>query len=262
MLATGPNPYPNLGQVVLNQTDGVSRYNSLQAQLNYRATNDLVFTSSYTWAHAVDNSDGYLGYYAVSPIYLYDHSLNKGNSTLDQRHVFSASALASLPFGHGHHFGNSWNRGFELVAGGWQLNTVVFAQTGTPFSVIGVQNYGNSYSLRANQVVPGNAVTHSVLSQPYLLRADFSAPAPGTEGNTGRNEFYGPGIAEGDVSLFKTLQFTERFGTELRAEVYNITNTPQFANPDSNLADGTFGQITGTRQYSERQMQMAVRFVF
>ena len=260
--STAPNPYPNLGQVVLNQTDGVSHYNSLQAQLNYRASNLLIMTTSYTWAHVIDNSDGYLGFYAVSPLYLYNHALNKGNSTLDQRHVFSGSALYTLPFGQDHRFGGNWNRAFELAAGGWQFNTIVTLHTGTPFTVIGVQNYGNSYSLRANQVVPGNPVTHSVLSQPYLVKADFAAPAPGTEGNTGRNEFYGPGVAEGDVSLFKTLHFTDRLKTELRAEIYNLTNTPQFNNPDTNLANGTFGQITGTRQYSERQMQMAVRFLF
>ncbi len=257
-----PAPFPNLGQIVQNETDGVSHYNSLQAQLNYRASNQLTLTTSYTWAHAIDNSDGYLGFYAVSPIYLYDHALNKGNSTLDERNVFTGSALYTLPFGRGHHFGGNWNRAVDLAAGGWQFNTIVSLQSGTPFTVIGIQNYGNSYSLRANQVVPGNPVTHDVLSQPYLVKADFAAPAPGTEGNTGRNQFDGPGVAEGDVSLFKTLHFTERFGTELRAEVYNLTNTPQFANPDTNLADGTFGQIAGTREYSERQMQMAVRFLF
>jgi carboxypeptidase family protein len=260
--STAATPYPNLGEVVLNQTDGVSHYNSLQAQLNYKAAKTLTLTTSYTWSHNIDNSDGYLGFYAVSPIYLYDHALNKGNSLLDERNVFSASALYVLPFGHGQMIGNGWNRWLELTAGGWQFNTVVSAQSGTPFTVIGVENYGNTYSLRANQVVAGNPVTHSVLSQPYLVTSDFAAPAAGTEGNTGRNEFYGPGVAEGDVSLFKTLHLTERFGTELRAEVYNVTNTPQFTNPDANLPDGTFGQITASRQYSERQMQMAVRFIF
>jgi carboxypeptidase family protein len=259
--SSNPNPYPNLGQVVLNQTDGVSHYNSLQAQFNYKATNSLVFTSSYTWAHNIDNTDGYLGFYAVSPIYRYDHALNKGNSLLDQRNVFVASALYNLPFGHGQMFANHLNRALEFAVGGWQLNTIVTAETGSPFSVIGVENFGNTYSLRANEK-GGDPVTHSVLSQPYLVKTDFSAPAAGTEGNTGRNEFYGPGFAEGDVSLFKTLHFTERFGAELRAEVYNVTNTPQFTNPDANITDGTFGQITGTREFSERQMQMAVRFLF
>ncbi len=255
------NPYPNLGEVYLNKTDGVSHYNSFQTQLNYHATSGLVFTSSYTWSHNIDDTDGYLGLYAGSDLYTYNHALNKGNSTLDQRSVFVASALYDLPFGHGHMFGSNWNRGLELAAGGWQLNTIVSAETGSPFTVTGIEGNGQTYDLRANET-GGYPYTHNVLTSPYLAKADFAAPAPGTEGNTARNGFYGPGLAEGDVSLFKTLHFTERFGTELRAEVYNVTNTPQFTNPDANTVDGTFGQITGTREYSERQMQMAVRFTF
>jgi len=69
---------------------------------------------------------------------------------------------------------------------------------------------------------------------------------------------------QGDVSLFKTLTLTERFKTELRAEAFNITNTPQFTNPSGswNPSDSNFGLITGTRQASERQLQMAVRILF
>jgi hypothetical protein len=255
------NPYPNLGEVYLNKTDGVSHYNSFQTQLNYRASNALVFTSSYTWSHNIDDTDGYLGLYAGSDLYTFNHTLNKGNSTLDQRSVFVASALYDLPFGHGHMFGSHWNRGLELAAGGWQLNTIVSAETGSPFTITGIEGNGQTYDLRANKT-GGYPYTHSVLSGPYLAKADFSAPSAGTEGNTARNGFYGPELAEGDVSLFKTLHLTDRLGAELRAEIYNVTNTPQFTNPDANILDGTFGQITGTREYSERQMQMAVRFTF
>jgi hypothetical protein len=77
-----------------------------------------------------------------------------------------------------------------------------------------------------------------------------------------RNSLYGAGLASGDVSLFKTVHFTERFGAELRAEIYNITNTPQFQNPDSFLGDANFSLVSATRLASERQMQMAVRFLF
>ncbi len=262
--------YPNLGQVILNNTSGVAHYNSFQAQLNYKLRTGFTFTSSYTWSHNIDNTDGYLGLYAVSPLNVNDPAGNKGNSSLDQRNVFVASALYDLPFGHGHDFGNHWGRGLELAAGGWQLNTIVQAETGTPFSIL-FNEYGNTFSPRANAVVPVH-VTHSVAG-PYFTGA-FTVPAPGQEGNTGRNEFYGPGLATGDVSLFKTLHFTERFGTELRAEIFNVTNTPQFGGPDTTLqdasanngvyttADTRFGRISSVRLASERQMQMAVRFTF
>ncbi len=253
-----PNQFPNLGQVVYNVNDGVSHYNSLQTQLNHRATKGLVLTTSYTWSHNIDNTDGYLGFYAVSPLYFYDHRLNKGNSGLDQRNVFTASALYDLPFGHGRTFGNNLGRGVELALGGWQMNTIVQAQTGNPFSIT-YPSYGGTYSVRASAVGP-ISYPHSISGQ--YISGNFVQPPAGQEGNTGRNQFYGPGFAEGDVSLFKTLHFTERFGTELRAEVYNVTNTPQFANPDANPQDASFGRINSSRQASERQMQMAVRILF
>ncbi len=263
--------YPTLGQVILNNTSGVSHYNSFQAQLNYKVRTGFTFTSSYTWSHNLDNTDGYLGFFAVSPLDVYNTRANKGNSSLDQRNVFVASALYDLPFGHGHILGNNWGRGFELAAGGWQLNTIVQAETGTPFSILN-NVYGGSFSPRPNAASP-TLITHSVAGSYFT--GSFTLPAAGQVGNVARNAFYGPGIAQGDVSVFKTLKFTERFGTELRGEIFNVTNTPQFQGPDTNLSDAvntngtysvtpgsTFGRITGTRLASERQIQLAVRFLF
>jgi hypothetical protein len=256
--ATAPIAFPNLGQVVYNINNGVSHYNSLQTQFNYRATHGLTLTTSYTWARNIDDSDGYLGLFAVSPLYVYDSRLNKGNSLLDIRHAFVASALYDLPFGRGRRFGSNLNRGLEMVIGGWQFNTIVTAQTGSPFTLV-YPVFGGSYSLRPN--VTGPIYTpHSILG-PWFT-GNFSPPAPGTDGNVQRNSLYGAGLASGDVSLFKTVHFTERFGAELRAEIYNITNTPQFQNPDSFLGDANFSLVSATRLASERQMQMAVRFLF
>ena len=68
------------------------------------------------------------------------------------------------------------------------------------------------------------------------------------------------------MSLSKNISFTERFKTELRAQVYNLTNTPQFTNPDTNYNDtGTngFGILTTPRLApSNRQLELAVRFSF
>jgi len=258
--STGPNTFPNLGQVVYNLNDGVSRYNSLQAQLNYRAARGLTLTTSYTWSHNIDNSNGYIGFSAVSDLYFYDHKLNRGNSSLDQRHVFVASALLDLPFGRGRIFGNNMNRGLDLLVGGWQMNTVVQLLTGTPFSVT-FPTFGGGVSVRADAVKPVT-FSHSITGT-YFDTSAFSNVVPvNRQGNTGRNQFFGPGLATGDVSLFKTLSLTERVKTELRAEVFNVTNTPQFTNPTTNPTDGNFGRVTATRQASERQMQMALRFLF
>lgn len=255
----GAELFPGVGQVIAQFNNGTSHYNSLQAQLNHRMSNNLTLTTSYTWSHNLDDSSGYLGYYAVSPLYAFDTRINKGNSDLDQRNVFVASALYNLPFGHGQIFGSHWNRGLELAAGGWQINTIVQAETGTPVSILTPQ-YGQNYSPRAT-LSGGLGLPHSI-SGLWFSTNNITATPLGSEGNIGRNSVFGPGFAQGDVSIFKTLHFTERFGTELRAEAFNVTNTPQFQNPDSYTSDGNFGHITATRQYSERQLQMAVRFLF
>ena len=255
----GPQLFPNLGQIVAQFNNGTSHYNSLQTSLNHRYSQGLTLTGSYTWAHNIDDSDGYLGFYAVSPLYAFDTRINKGNSSLDQRNVFVASALYELPFGKGKMFGSNWNRTLDTIAGGWQINTIVQAETGTPFTVTYPQ-YGGNYSIRASANGP--------IPQPHSISGHwfdptvFFKPALGTDGNIPRNFLHGPGIAQGDVSVFKNISLTERVKAELRAEAFNVTNTPQFTNPDSNVGDGSFGQISGTRQYSERQLQMAVRFTF
>ena len=255
-------------QVVYNANDGVSHYNSLQAQFNYHATKGLNLTTSYTWSHDIDNTDGYLGFYAVSSARCLRSLVEQGQfRTRSAQCLCRASAVYDLPFGKGQRFASGLNRGLNAVVGGWQLNSIVQAETGNPFSIV-FPSYGGVYSQRAD-VVGVVGYPHSVTKA--FFTGKFVAPT-GLQGNTGRNQFFGPGLAEGDVSLFKNVAITERVGAELRAEVFNVTNTPQFTNPDSNPQDGTngvadginggFGRINGTRQASERQMQMAVRFTF
>ena len=258
-LSGGPQLFPNLGQVVAQFNNGFSYYNSLQVSVQRRYYQGLTLTGSYTWSHNIDDSDGYLGYYAVSPLYVFDTSINKGNSSLDQRNVFVVSALYDLPFGPGRRFGSNWNKAIDTAFGGWQINTIVQAQNGTPVTVTYPQ-YGGNVSIRASHDGPV-ALPHSI-SGYWFNPSGFYKPALGTDGNLGRNAIYGPGLASADVSVFKNLPLTERVKAELRAEAFNITNTPQFTNPDSNVGDGNFGRINATRQYSERQLQMAVRFTF
>ena len=65
-------------------------------------------------------------------------------------------------------------------------------------------------------------------------------------GNTGRNQFYGPGYFQNNLSMFKDFAITERWILNVRADAFQLTNTPQFANPQASLTSGTFGQVTST----------------
>jgi len=78
----------------------------------------------------------------------------------------------------------------------------------------------------------------------------------------GRDRLYGPGQRSADVSVQKNLFLTERYVLELHADAFNVTNTPQFTNPDGILTDPNYGKITGTELDSQRELQLAARFTF
>jgi hypothetical protein len=65
-----------------------------------------------------------------------------------------------------------------------------------------------------------------------------------------------------DLALFKNLSFTEQVKGQFRVQAYNLTNTPHFANPDSDLSHGTFGQISNVQPNSWRQVELGFRVTF
>ena len=78
----------------------------------------------------------------------------------------------------------------------------------------------------------------------------------------GRDQIYGPGSRGADVSVQKNIPLTHGVVLELHGDAFNITNTPQFTNPDAGLYDTNFGKITSTQQFSQRQIQLAARLTF
>ena len=85
----------------------------------------------------------------------------------------------------------------------------------------------------------------------------------------GRTAFRGPGRVNLDLALAKTTAITERVAAEFRVEAFNVLNHTEFANPDTTLTSGTFGQITSTTfgtgiaaLQTQRILQLAARLTF
>jgi hypothetical protein len=108
--------------------------------------------------------------------------------------------------------------------------------------------------------------------------AAFQMPALGTFGNLGRATLTGPGVFTIDFSALKNFNFGSNY-LQLRIEAFNLLNTPNFADPNTNLAQsnwnaagnngiptagsGAFGTINSIRgTVPMRQMQFALKFVF
>ena len=260
--------YPQLGgNAETNSNSGVSSYNGLQLHFEHRFTEGLTTTASYTWSHSTDDSVAPQGNESnqifINPATLSALlNLNKGNSYQDQRHVFTFSSIYDLPFGHGRRFAGNMPKAAEYAVGGWQINMIAQLNTGTPFDVIDSKNAPTDF---ADLTAPA-VITHSVTG-PYFSTASFQAPAdvdgvytfPGT---SGRGLLHGPGNKTVNFAVQKNFAITERVNTSFRAEAFNVLNTPQFSNPDSNLNDQNFGLITGLQNNSVRQIQLALRFTF
>ena len=145
------------------------------------------------------------------------------------------------------------------------MNGVLGAFVGTPFRVsssgASVNSPGNSQSAdRVGEVVRLGGIGSG---NPYY---DTSAWAPVTEvryGNEGRNHIRGPGVFNIDLGLFRRFPIGSKVNLELRAEAFNLTNTPHFSNPNGNVNSSGFMTITGTNNNApERQIRFGARVSF
>ena len=258
-LAAGLQPYPTLGSISYENFNGSANYNALQLQYTHRAKN-LVTTGAYTWSHTMDDLCGTLClYYAPHASY--------GNSGQDQRNAFSFSSIYTLPFGRGQAFGTNVPRPVDWAIGGWNLNVIAILQTGQPFdlSTGGAENTGNEPDLVGTLSYPktlnhwfNTAAFSGNIPNHYAANGQYVYDRLGT---AHRDQVYGPGYRPVNFGVQKDIHVTERYSLNLRGDAFNVFNTPQFTNPGSSLT-GNFGQITGVRYQSNRQMQLEARFDF
>jgi len=261
--------------------DGRVTYNSLQASLTRRMTNGLQFTSAYTYARSMDWQVGGISI----PEYQY---LNKavqgggGRNSSSTPHKVDVSAIYELPFGVGKPFLSSGGFLTRLL-GRWQLSSSLMAYTGFPFTVTssGTSLNAPGNSQTADQVKPTVQVFGAGAPGPQTAYFDVLAFKPVTEvrfGTATYNSLRAPGVFNIDMSLVKSLAVGKSFNAQLKIEGFNITNTPHFGTPGSNVsnlvlnADGTvkdlggFGVISDTlnvgREFSERYVRVGIRMAF
>lgn len=251
---------PNVTTIDQNQAEGSSSYNALQVSVARHLSHGFSINGNYTWAHALDdvqNSSSSTSSWGLVPsrFSTYDY----GNSDADLRNRFAMSAIYSFPF-------TDKYQGLKgALLKGWQLNGIAFWQTGQPFTItdsIPQINIGSSVLAdRPDQVKKGN------ISNPSISRAfDTTAYVPqafGTAGNVQRNSLYGPHQRRVDLSLFREFPLFEMAKLQLRAESYNVSNTPTFGAPNSALNTPGYGTISATLPgIGPRVYQFAGKIIF
>src|SRR6185369_9945521 len=127
-------------EIIAQRYTGSSRYDSLQTKLEKRFVKGLSLLTSYSWAHAIDDSPGGICTSGASardcgPDDPTRPQLDRGNSDTDVRHRFTFASVYDLPLGRNRRFGSSMPAALDAVVGGFQLNNIVTWQSGPVFNV-------------------------------------------------------------------------------------------------------------------------------
>jgi hypothetical protein len=262
-----------------------SIYHGLQTKFTHRMSHGLQFQVAYTWSHALDNSVDPLTPAVGSHVFPRNSlnlAQNYGNSDNDTRHVAVFNYIYELPIGRGKGYLNHGAVG--RIMEGFEFDGIFTAQTGHPFQVRGTLDtqrtgiaawgyqVGDPFGSGAGcGLTPAAGSGYAYISN----ECAFTNPPFGSASNNERNQWYGPGFWDWDVTLAKRMTLTERVKAELRFEGYNILNHPHFLNPGvpdppgigNLIGQPQFGVITSTftqpdETTSARQLQVAMKIIF
>jgi len=221
-------------------------YDSLQVQFQRRYTSGLMFTTHYTWANGEWDS------WAPWDISIIERFPNP----LLIRHKWVVTAAYELP-------GKNLGGPAGAVLGGWQANVAAFVQSGLPYDITNAVSRTNTGGTdRPDMVCDPNLSSSERTLTRWFNTACFVPETSLTAGNAPRNVMTGPTAKRMDLSFFKNISLATSRQVQLRWEIYNVTNTPIFNVPGSQLGTPTFGVISNVGNSIARQMQFAARFTF
>jgi carboxypeptidase family protein/TonB-dependent receptor-like protein len=280
---------PQYGTVNLIDQYGNSTYHSLQTHVTMRPTHGLGGQFSYTFSKALGND------VVRDPRNL---ALSKTVLGVDRTHVIASNVTYELPFGSKHAFLANAPGWADRIIGGWQLSSITSWQSGAPLSFNGTNTVYNAATntvdqlaaMPAGQLVKGanyvsffdtlktvknapvfnadNATLQGVYTNQVLVDANGNTimqnASPGVLGTMSSNAptIRGPGMLSFNGALSKTVRISEGKTFNLRMDVVNVLNKPQWGNPNTNINGSSFGRITSVIGNQQRLVTLNARIDF
>ena len=261
--------YDGVGGYRAEPNIGDSSYQSVQVKYEKRFSHGLSVVAHYTFSKMISDSDeagsdveGFAVAGGIQNLFNLRQERSVSGFHRPQRLVVSFDY--QLPVGRGRAFGNKMNRILDGAIGGWELSSIVSAQSGAPLQIT-LAN-GNMWdgsvqrpNLVANPCMPGSV--SGKLNNYFNLNA-FTTPDDYTFGSAPRylSTCRGPDVVNADATLSKNFNIRERKYVQLRLEAYSATNTPQWGSPNGSFGGSTFGQITSAG--GNRTLQVAAKFYY
>jgi hypothetical protein len=234
----------------------------LQATLNRRFTDGLFLKGAYTYSRAL--TDAEYGDWTTLPWNaLSQLSRNRAPAAFNIPHMLQLAYVYELPFGAGKNWAT--NGAAKAILGGWQINGIFSAYQGRQYTL---SASGASLNMPGGNIQTPDQVKDTVEKLGFVgddgTFFDTSAFARVTEvrfGTVGRNTMRGPGVVNMDVSLFRSFRLTEKLDMQFRAETFNVSNTPHFANPNGNVNSSNFGKVLSVAN-DPRSFRFGLRLSF
>jgi TonB-dependent Receptor Plug Domain/TonB dependent receptor len=292
--AIDPSVSIGSNSLLITESRATSNYQALQTVLRQRTSHGLEFTLNYTYGKALTNSTGN---YSVNTSgasgagqgafqNYYNSAADWGPAPYDVRHNFSGTGVYALPFGHGKQYLSGANRLLDEVVGGWKVSTAAVVYSGFPETILGPGNNSNSFgNSRPNQYRPLKIVNGTIDNwfgtDPSAIPCTtpgvdnglcaFGAPAPNTFGDASNGNTRGPRYLNVDMSAFKDFHTFREQTFGFRFDAFNAFNIASYGNPDTNIGDANFGNISnqGTAngisqavRSQERRLQFSANYRF
>lgn len=254
---------PNFGPLRIRDYNADSYYHSLQTVISRRFSAGFRFQASYSFSRLIDTyslqnrGDGNGDSRVRTLQDVTDNRADRGLSDLHAQHILSVNGSYDLPF---------W-KGTRL--GGWQVNTIVTANSGAAYSpLVGfdVDRDGSGSNETRPDRVDGVDPQQGGSVNQYFNPEAFTLQEPGFYGNAGRNILIGPSLWTVDLSLLKNTYITEGVNLQFRAEAFNLFNRANFGLPLSTIFNSrgrvsSAGRLTHTVTTS-RQIQFGLKILF
>jgi hypothetical protein len=268
-LAQLMKPYPQYTTVSLYRNNvGTTKYHGVETRLEHRPARGLSFHVSYTRSRLMDDassvfdasiSTGPVANYPVADSF--NRTLERDYSTGDIPHVFVSSVVWDVPIGNGRRLRPAGMTGIMLSD--WTVTGLLMLQSGVPVAVSQSTNFNAfaGFGIQRPNVTGDPDLPADERSVNRWFNTNAFAIAPEfTIGNSTRNPVRGPSYRNLDLALIRRVSFRSGMALEIRAEVFNVTNTPPLGNPNGVLGTAAFGTITSAGD--PRIVQLALKFLY
>jgi hypothetical protein len=249
--------YSTMGQV---DDGGTSHYNAMLLVAQRRLSSNFSVLGNFTWSRCIGDPETteITGPTYINPA---NRNMDRANCSSDRRRLLNISLVANSP--------KFSNKALNMLAGGWQLSTIVRYQSGNYSTITtGVDNALTGIgSQRPNQILADPYAANPVVTN-YLNRAAFASPATGTLGFLAPLNILNPSMVQVDMGLSRVFRIREGHNLQFRWEAFNVPNRLNPAAPNTTLSSGTFGQISSDINGSSSQtgdpriMQFALKYTF